>query len=138
LSVDPLGDEVVGASLPFLYWEGYDPKAYSDSDDYEAARRAYDDAFDVAAHSARRVLASPAIEWRDSDEEAHRASVWEGRDGVLILQQACFDPQFGIELDFWLLGGSLKQFSPTSPLIDWLVSWSKAAHDARGFPPLAQ
>jgi hypothetical protein len=35
------------------------------------------------------------------------AVAWERRNGLVILQEACFDPQFGIETHVWLQPGRL-------------------------------
>lgn len=136
LSVDPLGDEVVGASLPFCYWEEYNPEFHDDLQEYGSQREAYNRVFEKAAGLARRLLPPPVQFWTDADERAHRAVVWEGNHGLLILQQASFDPQFGIEVDFWLAACSRQQFCATTPLIDWLCQRSHSTHAERGFPPL--
>ena len=136
LSTDPLGEEVIGASLPFYYWEDYDPEFHDDPEEYRHQRQAYDDEFETAVGLARRVLPTPVQFWTDADEDAHRAVVWGGDHGLLILQQACFDPQFGIELDFWLAGCSRQDFHPATPLIDWLCKRSQSLHAEHDFPPL--
>lgn len=135
LIIDPFGEEVVGASLPFYYWEDYDPRWHDDLNEYQRQRLAYSDEFETAAGLARRVLPAPAMFWTDEDGDAHRAVVWVGGHGLLILQQACFDPQFGIELDFWLTGCSMQDFRPTTPLIDWLCKRGQSLHAERDFPP---
>jgi hypothetical protein len=84
----------------------------------------------------RTVLGPPVLEWRDSDKDAHRATIWEARSALLILQQADFDIQSGREINFWLLPCTLTEFRPTSPLIDWLCHRSREAHKQQGFPPL--
>ncbi len=136
LAVDPLGKRVNGASLPFLYWQDHDPEPHPDRSTYEQERRTYDAEFSAAARVARRVLGAPDADWRDHDDAGHQATVWECRHGLLILQQACFDPQFGIELNVWLEGCSIKDFTPTPPLIDWLGRRSYQLHHEHGFPPL--
>src|SRR5436190_15326983 len=98
LSVDPLGSEVVGASLAFCYWEDFEPRSDDDRGEYERERRAYGEEFEAAGHLARCVLPPPITHWTDADKDAHRAIVWQGEHGLLILQQASFDPQFGIEI----------------------------------------
>jgi hypothetical protein len=97
LWVDPLGSEIVCASLPFCYWEDYDPEDHADPAEYRRQRCTYDDAFETAESLAKRVLPRFLQSWTDADENKHRAAVWEGDHGLLVLQQAGFDPQFGIE-----------------------------------------
>lgn len=136
LTIDPLGAKVVGASLPFYYWENYNPEFHEDLKEYQRQRQAFDDEFDSAASLAGRVLPTPLQSWTDADEDAHKAVIWEGEHGLLILQQACFDPQFGIELDFWLAGCSRTDFRPSTPLIDWLCKRNQRLHSKQDFPPL--
>jgi len=142
LLVDPLGDEIIGASLSFYAWEGYDPEFHKSAAEYASERDAYNAAFDAAAELARGVLPPPLMEWTDArpsvGADAHRAMVWEGTHGLLILQQAAFDLQFGLELMFWLMGCSRNEFRPTTPLIEWLCDRSRSLHDKHGFPPLAR
>jgi hypothetical protein len=136
LIVEPLGEEVIGASLPFYYLEEYNPEFHDDLEEYRRQRQAYNDGFERAVSLAQRILPAPVRFWTDADERAHRAVVWRGSHGLLILQQACFDPQFGIELDFWLVGCSEEEFRPATPLIDWLCKRSQSLHAERDFPPL--
>jgi hypothetical protein len=136
LSVDPLGGDVIGASLPFYYWEDYDRQFHDNQDEYRRQRRAYDDEFETAVSLARRQLPAPIQLWTDANEEAHKAVVWNGDEGLLILQQACFDPQYGIEVNFWLASCSSRDFQPTTPLIDWLCKRSQSRHAEQDFPPL--
>lgn len=136
LMIDPLGERVVCASLPWLYWEDYAATDHADPAEYRRQRQAYDDEFAAAARLAGRVLPSPVQAWKDQDEAAHQAVIWAGSCSLLILQQACFDPQFGIEINFWLPGCIQQDFQPHTPLIDWLGAHSQAVHDQQGFPPL--
>jgi hypothetical protein len=136
LGVDPLGEQVVGATLAFYCWEDYSPQFHDDLQEYKRQRHAYDVEFEAAASRARRVLPAPVQSWADADKDAHKAVVWEGTDGLLILQQASFDSQFGIEIDFWLEGCSMVDFRPSTPLIDWLCKRSQNLHAEHGFPPL--
>ena len=136
LAVDPLGGEVLCAYLSFLYWEDYEPQWHEERAEYERQRSAYEAAFDAAGDLARRVLPPPMAEWTDANADAHRAIIWGGTHGLLVLQQAAFDTQFGLELNFWLARPPAEGFRPTTPLIDWLCQLSRRQHDARGFPPL--
>jgi len=128
LMVDPVGGDLVGASLPFYYWE--------DAEDDARQKQAFDRSFETTSELASRVLSEPILRLADADSDGHRAVAWAGSHGILILQQACFDPQFGIEVDFWLTNCSKDEFCPNTPLIDWLVQRSQRIHDERGFPPL--
>ncbi len=129
LIVDPLGPEVIGVMLAFHYWE--------DRDDAQR-KAAFHTAFDRAGALALRLFPEPFLRWTDADEQAHRALAWEGTHGILILQEASFDPQFGLEVDFWLAGCARAEFRPETPLIDWLTRRSGRLHDERGFPSLPE
>lgn len=135
LIVDPLGGDVIGASLPFCYWDDCDPEAHDDLAEYSRQRREYDEAFETAANSARRLLPGSMKPWTDATEDSHKAIVWEGDYGLLILQQACYDPQFGIEVDFWLTNCTRQDFQPTTPLIDWLCKRSRDIRAGQDLPP---
>jgi len=137
-NIDPAGDRVVGAALPFCYWEGYDPQFRSDIPEFERERTAFNTEFLSTAQLTERLLAAPFAHWHDSDHDAHRAKVWAGKNGLLILQEASFDLQFGMELNFWLVSLSPAKFSPTSPLIDWLCEYSRIEHAKAGFPKITR
>lgn len=132
--VDPLGAEIVGASFPFCYWEDYDPDFHKDRGEYERQKCAYDAQFEAAAGLCQRILSAPFITRTDPDKDAHRAIAWEGSHGILILQQACFDPQFGIEVNFWLSSCSRGEFRPEGTLIGWLCQRSQRLHEQNGHP----
>jgi hypothetical protein len=137
LLVQPLGDEVIDASLAFYYWENYDPEFHDDPRKFDRELKAFEREFEVAARLARRILPPPLQLWTDDDKDAHKAIIWKGGNGLLILQQACFDPQFGIEVDFWLTSCPPQEFRPTSPLIDFLCNYGQRLHATRKFPPLS-
>jgi hypothetical protein len=134
LLVDPLGEDIIGASIAFYYWENFFPESHKDPAEYLRQKAAYDAEYEAAASLATRSLPPPFLQWRDADTSAHRAVAWEGTHGLLILQQASFDPQFGIEVDFWLEGCSRSEFRPTTPLIDYLTGRRQHLHEARGIP----
>jgi len=135
LAVDPCGDDVICAFLPFLYWEDYDLAQHQDRGEWQRQRRAYDAAYETTTDLANSVLTPSKLHWQDDDVEGHKAAAWPGAHGLLILQQAAFDVQFGMEINFWLTRCSEDAFHPTTPLIDWLTRLSQAEHDRRGFPP---
>jgi hypothetical protein len=117
---------LLGASLPFYYWENYEPEFHDDPLEFAREKRLYDARFDGTAELALRSLPEPLLRWTDKDQDAHRAIAWAGTHGILILQQACVDPQFGIEVNFWIADCPSSEFRPETPLIDWLMrrDWS--------------
>lgn len=136
LVVDPAGSEIVGARFPVAYWETYAENHHDSIESWKLERLDYDRVFCDAAEVSMNVLEAPEVCWQDQDANGNRAVVWEGEQGLLILQQACFDPQFGIEINFWLDSVRLDGFVPSTPLIDWLTRRSRQIHDKEGFPPL--
>lgn len=135
ITVDPHGNQVVSATLPFYYWEDFDP-GFCKAIDYQRGREAYQAEFEAAKELVQRVLSPPAMRWLDAGQDAHEALVWSGEHGLLILQQANFDLQYGMELNFWLECCTTEEFKPETPLIDWLVARSRKLHNEYGFPPL--
>jgi hypothetical protein len=134
--IDPLGERIVAAILPFFYWDDYDPAFRKDLAVLDQERSQFESEFDSVAKLAEGLLSAPLCRWQDADKSAHRAMVWAGKDGVLVLQQADFDLQFGRELNFWLAPIQPGEFTPSTPLIDWLCQYSRAVHEKLGFPPL--
>jgi hypothetical protein len=120
LSVASLGDGILSAKMSFCYWEEYEPEWHEDVTEYVSQKAEFDLEFDRALVLTSEVLGNPAVQWQDVGPDAYRAVAWQAPHGILILQQACFDPQFGIELNFWLEPIVITDFKPESPLIDWL------------------
>lgn len=118
LSAVPSGDTVAGAWYAFCLWEDFSPNDYSALQLYEQGRQEFDFQYSKARQIAEAVLGAPYLTWTDDDKDAYQAQIWEGSNGLLILQQACYDPQFGVEINFWLLEGNRQEFRPSTPLID--------------------
>lgn len=135
LWIDPLGREVLGARLPFCFWETRDPDRHVDAREHRRQRNAFDLAFFNAGILAEEELEVAPKLWTDRDADAHRACIWETEHGLLILQQACFDLQSGLEIHFWLERRS-ADFATETPLIDGCIRRSSERHDAEGFPEL--
>src|SRR5437879_2536241 len=88
LQVDPLGKEIIDASLPFYYWENYDFKDHTNLKEYESQLRDFESSFEMAKRIAIKCLPEPILNWVDLDQDSHKAVIWEGEYGLLILQQA--------------------------------------------------
>ena len=74
LSVDPLGEEIIGATLPFLYWDDLedwdddeDWEIYAGREEYKRQRDAYDAEFEAATKLALATLPPPWQYWTDAD-----------------------------------------------------------------------
>ena len=121
LRVSADGDRLTGASLPFCFWEDFSADDHQNAPEFFREKKEFDACLDDAADLASRVLPKPFLQWQDKDDRGHRAFAWKGTEGILILQQASVDPQFGIEVDFWLTANGGLEFSPRTPLIDYLT-----------------
>ncbi len=136
LLVDPLGDIFTSASLPILYWENFSPEYYNDAKEYKDQKQQFDSEFEQVKQLVLKILPQPTMNWIDIDKNGHKAVIWKGQYGLFILQQACFDPQFGYEINFWLQNYTPEEFVPTSPLIDWLVQKNYHFYDINGYSKL--
>ncbi len=66
------------------------------------------------------MLGAPKLVGQDRDADAHRWAIWRGGTGLLILQQSAYDPQFGLDVNYWLHPWRGDDPHPGSPFIDWL------------------
>lgn len=135
-SIDPLGKEILSAILPFYYWEDYEPEWHENIEEYNRQLKLYNEEFELVKTIALTVLPPPFFYWTDLDEDRHKTVIWEGKHGILILQQACGDIQFGMEINLWLENCSKDEFNPKISLIDWLEKRSQNIRDRQGFPKI--
>src|SRR6266480_7424536 len=63
LRIDPLGHQVIGATLSFYAWEGYDPTFHRDPAQFGRERDAYNSAFEAGAELAEATLPPPMMQW---------------------------------------------------------------------------
>ena len=83
------------------------------------------------------MIGPTALAGRDRDAHAHRWAIWRGRTGLLVLQQSSYDPQFGIDINYWLHPWKDGDPRPDSPFIDWLFGVSAAAPASLAEPGVA-
>ena len=121
LLVQPSGERIGCAALPFCYWERFDRADHVTIESYRTARHHYDMLYAQAVQTTAIVLGQPQYSGHDSDADAAHYAVWQSAYALLILQQCAFDVQFGNEINFWLEPYQAETFTPTSPFIDWLV-----------------
>jgi len=122
LTVAPNGEDINCMVLPFCWWPNYDEEFATSRLLHGIEKRRFGAAFTKAADLTRKTIAPPFYTGRDADEDRHQYAVWAGNHAWLILQQAAFDVQFGIEINFWLEPIKGERFTPITPLIDWLTS----------------
>ena len=121
LTVQPDADRIGCLILPFCYWPDYEEEFAESARAFRAEKKKFADAFDNALAAATEALGPPTTIAHDLDEDENRYAVWTGSEAWLILQQAAFDTQFGLEVNFWLEPTRDAPFTPTTPLIDWLT-----------------
>ena len=122
LIVAPNDSRVDCVILPFCYWEEYEEEWHGMSDSFQQERHVFNSVYENAYARIKQVLGVPYSAGHDDDAQAHRHAIWRGDTAWLILQQAAFDIEFGLEVDIWLEPDTEAEFAPTTPLIDWLIS----------------
>jgi hypothetical protein len=113
---------VQAALLSICWWETFLKSEHENIEAWDAERKEFDRVYGDALAKSVSVLGPPRIGGRDDDEDGHRYSIWLGRTGLLILQQSCYDPQFGLDVNYWVQPWSGPDPQPRSPFIDWLTN----------------
>lgn len=60
-SIDPLGKEIIGAILPFYYWEDYEFEWHETIEEYHRQLKLYNEEFELVKTIALKVLPSPFV-----------------------------------------------------------------------------
>ena len=106
------------AVLSFCWWESeHGVPEVAGAEQFE-----FDQTFVTARNRTVDVLGAPLLQGRDADDQGHRWAIWRGATGLLVLQQSSYDPQFGVDVNFWVCPWTEPDVEPLSPLIDWLTS----------------
>jgi hypothetical protein len=123
--IQPHGSHIGSYSAPVCYWENFDQASNMPSEAFRLERERYDRCYRALADAVTAVLGAP-LETATETAPTCSYSIWRLAHALVIVQQAAFDVQFGIEVNLWLepWEGPLPQIRP--PLIDWLV---KRDHD---------
>ncbi len=108
------------AVLSFCWWDTFLRRQHPSAESYEAERAQFDQAYADALSRAVGVLGEPLLQGADRDERGHRWAIWRGQTGLFVLQQSAYDPQFGLDINYWICPWSGPDPQPSSPLIDWL------------------
>jgi hypothetical protein len=112
------------AVLSICWWDSFLPAEHPSRESFEAERAEFDRLYAQELEAATGLLGPPKLAGRDRDEDAHRWAVWRGRTGILVLQQSAYDPQFGLDVNYWLHPWEGAHPRPSSPFIDWLFGVS--------------
>jgi hypothetical protein len=114
------------AILSICWWETFLKSQHDSLASWEAERAQFDQFYTGALASARAILGQPRLQGADVDEQGHRYAIWRGETGLLILQQSAYDPQFGLDVNYWVQPWRGVDPQPTSPFIDWLCGLSRS------------
>ena len=111
---------VRSAVLSICWWETFLPAEHPDRASWEEERAEFDHCYAHELGAATAVLGDPELVGQDQNADARRWAFWRGRTGLLILQQSAYDPQFGLDVNYWLHPWRGGKPRPGSPFIDWL------------------
>lgn len=114
------------AILSICWWESFDESEHEIIETWRLEREEFARVYEETLAKSIHTIGPPRMSGRDDDENGHRYAVWRGNTGLLILQQSCFDPQFGLDINFWLQPWSGDDPHPYSPFIDWLTNMTRA------------
>jgi hypothetical protein len=115
------------AILSIYWWETFLAVQHSERMLWEAERSEFDRLYTQEQERAIAILGAPTLAGQDNDVDAHQWTIWRGQTGLLVLQQSAYDPQFGLDLNYWLAPWRGGDPRPSSPFIDWLFAVQRAA-----------
>lgn len=133
LWVDPLGSRIISARLPTCYLDDWHDGAQTASGD----RAVFDSVWVRLANRVRSLVGAPALHWCDKDTVGYRATVWKAAHGLLFVQQAAIDSEFGDEVCLTAESMRIEEFTPFDTLARLQRERSRRLHDEHGFPPLS-
>jgi hypothetical protein len=115
------------AILSIYWWETFLPVQHPERTLWEAERAEFDRLYIQERERAIAILGLPTLAGQDKDVDAHQWAIWRGHTGLLVLQESAYDPQFGLDVNYWLVPWQGDDPRPTSPFIDWLFGIQRAA-----------
>jgi hypothetical protein len=115
------GTAVTFAVLSICWWESFLPSQHASAAAFGAERGEFDRVYDEARAAAVEAIGPPELTGTDTGRDGHQYAIWRGNTGLLILQQSAYDPQFGLDVNYWLHPWAGPDPKPTSPFIDWLL-----------------
>lgn len=111
------------AILSLCWWDTFEKSQHVKLPSWQKEREAFDQCYSNSLANTIEVIGPPPINGTDTDENRHRYAIWRGKTGLLILQQSAYDPQFGLDVNYWVQPWSGPDPKPTSPFIDWLFKF---------------
>jgi hypothetical protein len=115
------------AILSLCWWDTFEKSEHANLHSWQKEREEFDQCYSELLTSTIEVLGLPRIQGSDVDEKRHRYAIWRGATGLLILQQSAYDPQFGLDVNYWVQPWSGPDPRPTSPFINWLCKLSSSS-----------
>lgn len=122
------------AVLSVCWWVSFLPSQHPNRASFEAEKAEFDRLYALELESVIGELGPPHELGQDKDNHAHRWAYWNGKSGLLILQQSAYDPQFGFDINYWLHPWTDGMTRPTSPFIDWLFGVSPSSESGMNLP----
>ena len=115
---------VTCAILSVCWWDTFAKSDHASESTWSTEKEEFDRCFSELIIQTTDNLGPPHIQGADEDERRHAYAIWRGQSGLLVLQQSAYDPQFGLDVNYWILPWPGSDPSPTSPFIDWLCKAS--------------
>lgn len=112
------------ALLSICWWETFLKSEHESEESWQTERAEFDRFYAESLTASIAILGPPLMQGMDADEDRHQHAIWRGETGLLILQQSSYDPQFGLDVNYWIKPWSGPDPTPTSPFIDWLCGLS--------------
>jgi hypothetical protein len=110
------------AILSIGWWPTFLKLRHESLDSWEAERAEFDRLYAEALTQVIAVLGPPRTQGTDPNDYRHQHAIWRGKSGLMVLQQSAYDPQFGLDVNYWVRPWSGPDPQPTSPFIDWLCA----------------
>lgn len=104
---------ISSAILSFVWWE---------SPFENAVKKEYNSLYETELNRAISVIGKPDHSGISKSDVELNHSIWRGKHGLLILQQSDLDPQFGLDINYWIQNCDPQvDFSNIKNLSQWLL-----------------
>jgi hypothetical protein len=113
---------VLNAVLSICWWEDCSEGHHESTESFHEDRDQFNRLFADELGRATAVLGAPLLRGKDRDGAAHEHALWRGDTGLLVLQQSAYDPQFGLDINYWVRPWRGSDPQPATPFLDWLMS----------------